>query len=335
VTDSFFVFFFRVVRFLVLLKMASEEKKVEAVHSGMDVVLHPLVVISVSDQYTRKRLVTPPGGKVCIIGVLLGMPKNGKIEITNSFDIVADFDPSSGKLVKIDEPFLHSRLQAFTTVFPATTVVGWYESGSSVDTDDAAIIARILSKKVDTLFAMTFDGEAAYDKNATDIPIELFEAELKGEEPKQTVSLKKTPYHIITIEAERIGVDHIAKSSITEGCSQLTVHVLGMQGAMKMLYSRIEVISEYLKKVNEGSVPFDHDIMRKIGVLHDLLCAAQSPDFDKRFFFEYNDEMLLAYLSSLTEGLQTMNSMADTHAVSYSLRKETRAPRAPREPTFF
>ena len=105
----------------------------------------------------------------------------------------------------------------------------------------------------------------------------------------------------------------------------VTVHVLGMQGAMKMLHSRIQVITEYLKKVKEGSIPFDHEIMRKIGVLHDLLGAAQSPDFDKRFFVEYNDEMLLAYLSSLTEGLQTMNTMVDAHCASSAVDRDSRA----------
>ena len=96
----------------------------------------------------------------------------------------------------------------------------------------------------------------------------------------------------------------------------VTVHVLGMQGALKMLHSRIEIIYDYLDKVKKGTAPFDHEIMRKIGMLHDMLLAAQAPGCEKRFFLEYNDEMLLAYLSSITEGLQAMNTMVDTHVVS-------------------
>ena len=183
---------------VVRIMASGEEKKIEGVQSGMDVLLHPLVVISVSDQFTRKRLATPANAKVCFLGILLGMTNNGKVEITNSFDIVGEFDPVSGRLVSVDESFLRRRLEAFIQVFPATTVVGWYESGSVMDPNDALIIARALSSNADTMLAMTFDGEAAYAESTTDIPIELFEAELKGQAPnEQSVSLKKTPYHII------------------------------------------------------------------------------------------------------------------------------------------
>jgi len=296
--------------------MTSEDNNVEGIHSGMDVVLHPLVVISVSDHFTRTRLTTAAKGNANIVGVLLGLVNKGKLEITNSFDIKAEFDNSTGKLVSVDKEFLVSRTEQFITVLPNTTVVGWYMSGSSIDPENALVISRALSSKAETLFALSFDGMAAYDEKTKDLPIHLYEAELKGSAPaEQTVVFKNVPYHIITIEAERIGVDHIAKTSTTEGSSQLTVHVLGMQGAMKMLYSRIEVIREYLEKVQKGTAPFDHEIMRKIGSLHDLLLAAQSSGFEERFFLEYNDEMLLAYLTSITEGLQVMNSMVDTHVV--------------------
>jgi len=284
----------------------------------MELMLHPLVVISISDHFTRARLENP-SGTVKIVGILLGMARNGKIEITNSFDIIVKTNPNTGALAPIEgeeESFLRRRLEAFLTVFPDTTPIGWYRSGKTVDPDEALVMARALSSRTDTMFAMTFDAPAAYDPNTKDIPIDIYEAELKGDvEKEQTVVLKKTPYHIMTIEAERIGVDHITKTSTTEGRSQLTVHVLGVQGAMKMLDSRIEMIRDYLKKVKEGRVPYDYEIMRKIGALHDLLLASQAQDFEQRFFEEYNDETLLTYLSSLTEGLQAMNSMVDTHVV--------------------
>jgi len=298
--------------------MSNSKEESGAVQGGMDVVLHPLVVISVSDQYTRERLSTPPkGGHTRILGVLLGIPGRGSVEITNSFDIVAEFDSTTGKLVKIDDSFLVRRQKAYETVFPNTKVVGWYQSGDAVDPDDALIIARALSRYSETLIVMMLDSETAFKETTTDIPITFFETELKVDSPEGTsMVFKRCPYHLITIEAERIGVDHIAKSSHTEGKSQLSVQVLGMQGAMKMLLAQIQCICEYLKMVQAGKAPFDHSIMRKIGILRDLIPAAQSPDFEKRYYVEYNDVTLLTYLSSLTTGLQRMNTMADAHVAS-------------------
>jgi len=297
--------------------MTSSEES-GASQGGLDVVLHPLVVISVSDQYTRARLTsTPKGEHTRILGILLGNPASGNVEITNSFDIVAEFDPETGKIVKIDEEFLENRQKSFAEVFPTAKVVGWYQSGNTVYPDDAIIIAKELSKYTETMIVMMLDSEAAYAEGASDIPISFFETELKGETPgEMSVSFKKSSYHLVTVEAERIGVDHIAKTSTAEGSSQLVVHIAGIQGAMKMLYSRIQIICEYLKNVEAGKTPFDPEIMRKIGVLRDLIPVAMSPDFEKRFFVEYNDVMLLSYLSILTEGLQHLNVMVDGHVVS-------------------
>jgi len=287
--------------------------------SDLEVVLHPLVVISVSDQYTRTRLSVPPkGGHTRIIGVLLGTPTNGKVEITNSFDILGEYDADTGKLVYVDESLLRQRQQSYAEVFPTSRIVGWYEAGNTVDPDNAAIIARSLFKYTESMIVMMLDSEAAFKEDTSDVPITFYETEIKGEDVPNEMSLsfKRTPYRLVTIEAERIGIDHIAKTSQAEGKSQLSVHVLGMQGAMKMLNSRIQTICEYLKMVQEGTAPFDPSIMRKIGVLRDLLPVAKSGDFDMRFFTEYNDVLLLTYLSSLAEGLKDLNTMADSHFVS-------------------
>jgi len=292
--------------------MATASSK-EADQNSIEVFLHPLVILCISDHHTRERLTVPAkGGRTRIIGVLLGTVSNGKIEVTNSFEAKAEFDATTGKLVSVDESFLRRRKKSFEEVFPTAKVVGWYESGSDVDPDDAVIITRLISQYTETVMAMTLDNDAVFAEGTTEIPIKFFETEIKGD----SLSFKSSPYHIVTIEAERIGVDHIAKTSKSEGTSELSVHVIGLQGAMKILLGKLENITEYLKKVKAGTEPFDPAIMRKIGLLRDLICAAQQPGFEKRFFVEYNDVMLLTYLSSLTQGLQDLNVMVDAHVVS-------------------
>lgn len=94
------------------------------------------------------------------------------------------------------------------------------------------------------------------------------------------------------------------------------MNILGMQGAMKMLLPRIQSLCEYLQKVQSGEAKFDHAVMREIGRLCDLLPAANSGDFEKRYLTEYSDVMLLTYLSVLTQGVQSLNMAADAHVLS-------------------
>ena len=86
---------------------------------------------------------------------------------------------------------------------------------------------------------------------------------------------------------------------------------------MKMLLPRIQSLCEYLQKVQSGEAKFDHAIMREIGRLCDMLPAANSEDFEKRFLKEYSDVMLLSYLSVLTQGVQSLNMAADAHVLSH------------------
>ena len=97
------------------------------------------------------------------------------------------------------------------------------------------------------------------------------------------------------------------------------MNIIGMQGAMKMLLPRIQCLCEYLQKVQSGEAKFDHAIMRDIGRLCDLLPAANSGDFEKRFITEYSDVMLLTYLSTLTQGVQSLNMAADAHVLNHTV----------------
>ena len=53
-------------------------------------------------------------------------------------------------------------------------------------------------------------------------------------------------------------------------------------------------------------------LLREVGRLRDLVPAARDKSFEQRFLAEYNDVMLLSYLSTLSQGVQTLNTAADT-----------------------
>lgn len=75
---------------------------IEKRDSTLNVVLHPLVVINISDHWTRTRVqnhVENPR----VIGALLGTQNGRNVEIFNSFEIV--YDVVSGK-VQIDGKYL-------------------------------------------------------------------------------------------------------------------------------------------------------------------------------------------------------------------------------------
>ena len=61
-------------------------------------------------------------------------------------------------------------------------------------------------------------------------------------------------YTLATEEAERIGVDHIARVTTTEQCANSTVsqHLSAQHSSIKMLHSRVTVILQYIKAMQQG-----------------------------------------------------------------------------------
>lgn len=64
-------------------------------------------------------------------------------------------------------------------------------------------------------------------------------------------------YTLATEEAERIGVDHVARMSASDlGESSLVgEHLQAQHSAINMLHNRVKLILDYVKAVQTGNVP--------------------------------------------------------------------------------
>ena len=80
----------------------------------------------------------------------------------------------------------------------------------------------------------------------------------------------KLPYTLATEEAERIGLDHVARISVSasENESSKAVDILqASHSAIKMLASRVKLVLEYVRAVERGELEHNQEIMRQIRAL--------------------------------------------------------------------
>ena len=66
--------------------------------------------------------------------------------------------------------------------------------------------------------------------------------------------LVELSYTLATEEAERIGVDHVARMSTSDIGDSSTVaeHLVAQHSAIKMLHSRVHLVLQYIKAVQSG-----------------------------------------------------------------------------------
>jgi len=120
------------------------------------------------------------------------------------------------------------------------------------------------------------------------------------------------PYTLATEEAERIGLDHMARMTSTahngeKGNSVVTEHLRVQYNAVKMLRDRIRLILDFIKDTKNQNIPVDHDILRDIFNLCHRLPIISSDGFNEDFFIQCNDVALLSYLGALTKCSNTIN----------------------------
>jgi len=273
--------------------------------AAMDIKLHPMVIVNLSDHFTREKVKT--NKNVRIYGILLGQQSGRKVEISNSFEML--FDPEKKE---IDHEFLKKRLSQFQRVFEHDEILGWYATGK-VEIFDTSIHQQVETYNESPLFLL-LDPESK--PGSQNLPINLYETTVRVIDEKPRVVFTKIPYSIETTEAERIAVDHVANVS-TGGRSMLTSHLSTLQSAIKMLNMRVKIITRFVQETKAGKIPRDEGLLRSINALCHLLPAIDSEKFKEDFLTEYNDALLVTYLATVTKTSNAINEMIEKFNITF------------------
>ncbi|KAK3278096.1 hypothetical protein CYMTET_13936 [Cymbomonas tetramitiformis] len=281
-------------------------------NSGLIFKLHPLVLINVSDHFTRIRV--QKGAAERVLGCLIGIQTGREVEITNSFEIKFEIKDSATVL---DLAYLGTKQEQYKKVFPKCDVIGWYSTGCDLVDEDMQIHKSMTAINESPVLLLLNPSIGNTDK---ELPIKIFESELHVIDGVPSLIFAESNYTIETVEAERIAVDQIARiqpSGNGTNSTQLTTHLTGMHSAIKMLHSRIQCITQYLEEVSRGEKPYDHALLRQVASLTRQLPAVDTSKFQDEFLMEYNDALLMTHLATMTKGVAAINELADRFNVAY------------------
>jgi len=284
-------------------------QKESGTQGALNILLHPLVVIHISDHWIRAKVQNNKENPR-VIGALLGIQNGRNVEIFNSFELVYNIVDS---VPVIEQKYLQTKTEQFKKVFRLYDVLGWYSTGVDVAPTDIEVHKQMMELNESPLF-LQLDPSAASKIDQRELPLTIFESELHMIQEKPTMLFVKAPYKIETGEGERISVDHIAKVS-TSGTattgSQLSIHLNGIHNAISMLNVRVKILAKFLEEVKSGKIPNDHGLLRRISSLTSQLPATNTQQFKQDFVREYNDALLVTYLATITKGNHATNELID------------------------
>lgn len=192
--------------------------------------------------------------------------------------------------------------------------LGWYTTGEAPTETELQIHRQITEINESPLFLQL--NPAAHHN---DLPVSMYESliDIVAGGGEARILFVKTNYTLATEEAERIGLDHVARIRSDDGQSKVAEHVIVQHSAIKMLASRVRLILEYVKAVESGQLPHNHEIMREAKALADRLPVLEADRFKPEYYTQCNDAALLTYLGTVMKSCNNLNQFINKFNVLY------------------
>eukprot|EP00439_Symbiodinium_sp_Y106_P071909 s699_g13.t1 len=286
--------------------------------TGLDVHLHPLVLINISDHVVRFRSASRSER---VLGALLGAQEGRRIDVHNSFELVLQEESGERSL---DLEFFQQRLAQYLEVFPRYEFLGWYSTGPHPEEADKALHRKIQEVGAnENPFALLMDTDKMSREKASqgeDLPVKVYDATVHIEQGAATVTWNEVLYIIDTLEAERIAVNHVAKSATTATSgysSDFTQYTSGLSNSVVMLSNRIKELLEHMKEVKEGRAPKNPEVLRQTLSICQALQSVHPSALQEEFCGEYNDATLVVLLATLTKVCANTSDLLDKFQLAY------------------
>jgi len=266
------------------------------------VVVHPLVLLSAVDHYSR---VTSQSTNQRVVGVLLGSTYKGRVEITNSYAVPFEEDAKNPAIWFLDHNYHETMWGMMRKVNASEKILGWYSTGPKIRTADLDIHELFRRYHSNPIFFII-------DVNPTEVGIPT-KAYISKEEVTEDNKVENRFQHIPSIigalEAEEVGVEHLLRDVKDTNISTLANRINDKLSSLKSLIARLQDMHVYLQNVVSGKIPINNTIMREIQEMFNLIPNLNDAELTKSFMIKTNDNMMSVYLASLIRSITAMHDL--------------------------
>ncbi|KAA1469313.1 Mov34-domain-containing protein [Dentipellis sp. KUC8613] len=301
--------------------MVATESEQLAALAGTTVVVHPLVLLSVTDHHARS---VSRNTSKRVVGVLLGQDNGKTINVANSFGIPFEEDEKDSRTWFLDHNYIEGMFDMFKKVNARERIIGWYHTGPKLRASDIEInevFKRIIPRPVMVIVDVR--------PTTVGIPTDAYFAveEIKDDGTETRKTFLHAPSAIEAEEAEEIGVEHLLRDIKDSTTTTLSTRVSEQLASLRGLEARLGDIQRYLADVAAGRMPVNHAIVYHLQDALNLLPDLGAPQLTGAFAATTNDELLVVYLSSLVRAVIALHALVDNKATIGRVELEEEAGR--------
>jgi len=201
----------------------------------------------------------------------------------------------------------------FKKVNAREAVVGWYSTGPRIreaDLDINHLISRFCDNPVLVICEV--------QPNEIGLPITAYYAKEEVKEDGTEKSKKvfvNIPTQVGQTEAEEIGVEHLLRDVKDATISTLATDVSAKVQGVRGLCARLQEIRQYLEYTLDGKMPVNHEIMKQLQDIFNLLPNMNVDMLSNSLAVKSNDMMLGVYVASLIRCVIALHNLIDNKEV--------------------
>lgn len=269
-----------------------------------EVVVHPLVLLSVVDHYNRMSKGVRLRNKR-VVGVLLGETFKGRVDVSNSFAVPFEEDAKDPSIWYLDHNFLEQMYSMFKKVNAKERIVGFYSTGPKIRQNDIMIDVMMRKYCSHPVFVII-----DVDIDAVGIPTQAYYSVEQVDESKTTTrTFENVPSEVGAYEAEEVGVEHLLRDINDPTVSTLASRVQHKLTGLHNLKSKLESMQAYLRNVAAGKMPLNNQVVYNLQDIFNLLPNLNLDALVKAFVVKTNDMHLAIYVASLIRAVLALHTL--------------------------
>jgi len=284
-----------------------------------EVVVHPLVLLSVVDHFNRTQGDKRSKNKRAV-GVLLGSWKGDQLDAANSFAVPFEEDEKNPDVYFLDHDYLDAMFNMFRKVNAKERIIGWYHTGPKLRPGDVNI-NEVLRQFVPHPILVVVDVVP----KKLGLPVQSYVCveEVHDDGTPTTKTFEHVGSAMGAEEAEEVGVEHLLRDIKDIGMTgSLTDKIQQQQNSLKGLESHLKDIHTYLAKVVAGEIKVNHSISYLLQDVFNLIPNMESDELVSAMTIKTSDQMLVMYLGSLVRATIALHNLIDNQIENQRQEKE-------------
>lgn len=289
--------------------MVTSEKVESAEAAGspqVEVVVHPLVLLSTVDHYNRVAKDT----KKRVVGALLGTRSKNDVDVTNSFAVPFEEDAKNPAIWYLDHNYLETMYRMYKKVNAREIIVGFYSTGPKIKENDIKIDELVRAYCPQPVFVI-IDVRPENDAIPTTAYVSVDEVEADPREAKKEIArtFKHVSSMIGAYEAEEVGVEHLLRDVNDPTVSTLASQIKHKMVGLSALRSRLAEMKAYLEAVLADKLPANNQILYNCQMIFNLMPNLNVDALVESMLIKTNDYHLAVYCASLVRCIVALHDL--------------------------